>query len=92
MSDSESPELLNPDHRPSIDDIRALTAAATPHFAQQVRERVKRLIDGLPDGDPVRIEGEAAIESLLKLGRSGEVRGTGNEPTISPLGSVTKED
>ena len=92
MSSHESPDLLSPGHRVSVDDIRTLTGAVTPHFALQVRERVKRLIADLPEGDPARIEGEVQIERLTELGRSGEVRGTPNEPTLQPLDSVTQED
>ena len=74
------------------DEIRSITAAATPHFAQQVRERVTKLIAGLPEGHPARVMGEAEIERLAAIGKSGEVRGTPNEPTLEPLSSVTKED
>ena len=92
MSSHESPELLGPDRKVTVDDIRTLTGAVTPHFALQVRERVKRLIADLPLDDPARIEGEVQIDRLTELGRSGEVRGTQNEPTLHPLDSVTRED
>jgi hypothetical protein len=36
--------------------------------------------------------GEQEIERLAAIGKSGEVRGTPNEPTLEPLDSVTKED
>jgi hypothetical protein len=92
MSSHESPDLLGPDRKVTVDDIRTLTGAATPHFALQVRDRVKRLIADLPVDDPARIEGEAQVERLTGLGRSGDVRGTANEPTLQPLDSVTRED
>ena len=88
MSDAESPRLSNPDHQVTIDDIRALTGAVTPHFAQQVRERVRRLIEDLPADSQVRGFGEQELERLAEIGRRGEVRGTPNEPTLSPLASV----
>ena len=90
MSSHESPRLSDPGHSVSVDDIRALTGAVTPHFALQVRERVRKLIAGLPTDHPARVAGEDQIERLTELGRSGEVRGTPNEPTLDPLGSVTK--
>jgi len=45
MSEAERPELLDPSHEVTVEDIRALTGAATPHFALQVRNRVRRLIE-----------------------------------------------
>ena len=39
---------------PTIDDVNALVGPATPHFAYQIRARVRELIDGLPDENPVR--------------------------------------
>ena len=92
MSGSESPELSDPTHRVTVEDISRLASASTPHFALQVRDRISRLISQLPDDDPARIEGERQINRLADLGRSGEVRGTDNEPTIEPLRSVTKQD
>ena len=60
----------------SIDDIRALAGPSTPHFALQIRNRVRRLIAGLPADDPVRLEGERQIASLEDLAKhSGDPRG-----------------
>jgi hypothetical protein len=78
MSEAERPELLDPSHEVTVEDIRALTGAATPHFALQVRNRVGRLIANLPDGHPARAEGERAIVRLEQLAdHSGEPRGIG---------------
>ena len=78
MSESERPELLN--REVSVEDIRALTGAATPHFALQVRNRVRRLIEPLPTDHPARLEGERAIAQLDDLAEhSGEPRGRGPE-------------
>jgi hypothetical protein len=55
---------------PNIDDIDALVGPATPHFAYQIRARVKALIDGLPAGHPVRRYGEEKIELLDRLGHA----------------------
>ena len=76
MSDAERPELLSPEHKVTVDDIRGLTGAATPHFALQIRERVRRLIEPLGADDPAKIEGERASAELEELARhSGEPRG-----------------
>ena len=40
VSGSESPERLDPAHRVTVEDIRALVGPATPHFALQIRDRV----------------------------------------------------
>ncbi len=53
---------------PTVDDIDALVGPATPHFAYQIRARVREAIAGLPDDDPVRRYGEAKIELLDRLG------------------------
>ena len=75
MSGSEVPERLDPGHRVTVEDIRALTGAATPHFALQIRDRVRRLIKDLPEADPAREEGERAIAHLEEMARDGQ--GTG---------------
>ena len=55
---------------PTIDDVNALVGPATPHFAYQLRARVRELIDGLPDDHPVRRYGEEQMERLDRLGHA----------------------
>jgi hypothetical protein len=55
---------------PTIDDIDALVGPATPHFAYQLRARVKALIQNLPPGHPVRRYGEEKMELLDRLGHA----------------------
>ena len=77
MSEAENPELLAAGHEPTVEDIRALAGAVTPHFALQVRNRVRRLIAGLPESDPARTVGEREIARLEDLAEhSGEPRGS----------------
>jgi hypothetical protein len=58
-----------------VDDIRTLAGPVTPHFALQIRNRIRKLIEGLPAGDPVRAEGERQIARLEELAQhSGEPR------------------
>jgi hypothetical protein len=76
VSEVERPDRLQPGRRVTVEDIRALAGPSTPHFALQVRNRIRRLIEGLPEGDPVRDEGERQIARLEELARhSGEPRG-----------------
>jgi hypothetical protein len=53
---------------PTREDIDALVGPATPHFAYQIRARVRELIEGLPEDHPVRRYGEEQIELLDRLG------------------------
>ena len=74
MSEAETPERLT--RRVTVEDIRALAGPSTPHFALQVRNRIRRLIEALPEGDPVRREGEQQIARLEDLAKhSGDPRG-----------------
>lgn len=77
MSESESPQLLGRAGEVTPEDIRALAGAATPHFALQVRNRIRRLIEPLPPEHPARIEGERKVAQLEDLAEhSGDPRGT----------------
>jgi hypothetical protein len=77
LSEAENPELLRQANEVTPEDIRALAGASTPHFALQVRNRIRRLIDPLPANHPTRIEGERKIAELEKLAEhSGDPRGT----------------
>jgi hypothetical protein len=77
VSESENPTLLGPEHDLTAEDIRALAGASTPHFALQVRNRIRRLIEPLPEGHPARVEGGRKIAQLEDLAEhSGDPRGT----------------
>jgi hypothetical protein len=77
VSEAESPELLGDKHQVSAEDIRALAGASTPHFALQVRNRIRRLVEPLAPDDPARVEGERKIAELEELAKhSGDPRGT----------------
>jgi hypothetical protein len=74
MSEAEDPALLG-DAEVTPEQIRALVGPATPHFALQIRNRIRRLIEPLPPGHPARIEGERRIGELEELSKhSGEPR------------------
>ena len=91
MSEAESPIRNTPGHEVTIDDVRQLMGASTPHFALQLRGRIARLIGGLPEDHPARIEGEREIARLTRLGFSGEVRGFHHEDGIEPLPSLADD-
>ena len=58
------------EREPTKEDIDALVGPATPHFAYQIRARVRELIEGLPEDHPVRRYGEQRIELLDRLGHA----------------------
>ena len=92
MSEAENPARLAPDHTVTVDDVRQLTGASTPHFALQLRERIRNLIRGLPEDHPARKEGEREIARLDQIAFVGEVRGHPAEPGLTLLPSVGHED
>jgi hypothetical protein len=92
MSQAERPDRLSADHQVTLDDVRQLMGASTPHFALQLRNRIAKLIRGLPADHPARIEGEREVARLTALGLDGEVRGHAAEPGMRTLASVTGGD
>jgi hypothetical protein len=58
----------------TVFDIDALVSGATPQFSQQILERVKALVEPLPEGDEVRAYGEQQIE-VLELMATATTRG-----------------
>ena len=92
MSQAEDPSLLRKEqaHDVSVEDVRRLMGASTPHFALQLRNRIARLISGLAPDHPARLEGEREIARLQRLGLEGETRGeaaaTGERPMPSLSG------
>lgn len=60
---------------PTVEDVRQLMGASTPHFALQLRNRIRNLIGGLPEDHPARIEGEREISRLDQIALGSERRG-----------------
>jgi hypothetical protein len=87
MSGAERPDRLAADRMVTVEDIRELTGAATPHFALQIRDRVARLIEGLAPNHPARVEGERAIARLERMAREGQASGTVQDGEL-PLPSL----
>ena len=58
------------EHKPTRDDVDALLGPATPHFAYQLRARVRELVAGLGEDDEVRRYAESQIDRLDRLGHA----------------------
>jgi hypothetical protein len=90
VSEAEDPARESADHTVTVEDVRQLMGASTPHFALQLRNRIANLIAPLPPGHPARIEGEREIARLERLGVDGETRG-GAAEELPPLPSLEPE-
>ena len=86
MSEYERPDRLH--REPTVEDVRQLMGASTPHFALQIRNRIRHLIEGLPEGHPARVEGEREIVRLDRIAIGAEHRGQSveGEPGMPSLG------
>ena len=73
MSEYERPDRAS--RQPTVEDVRQLMGASTPHFALQLRNRIHTLITGLPADHPARIEGEREISRLDAIALGSERRG-----------------
>ena len=89
MSEAEQPARLQAGREVTVEDVRELMGASTPHFALQLRNRIAKLIRGLPPDHPARIEGEREIERLDGLAFLGETRGDVEPDDLDPLPSLT---
>jgi hypothetical protein len=69
----------------TTDDIDALVGPATPHFAYQLRARVRELIQGLPADDPVRKYG---VEQMAMLDRLGHASSTARDSPREPRSRI----
>lgn len=88
MSQAEDPRREASTHEVTVEDVRRLMGASTPHFALQLRERIAKLISGLPADHPARVQGMREIERLERLGQAGEIRGEAGAPGEHPLASL----
>jgi hypothetical protein len=89
VSEAENPARVTTGHEVTVDDVRQLMGASTPHFALQLRNRIAKLIRGLPADHPARVEGEREIERLDGLAFRGETRGDVEPGDLDPLPSLT---
>jgi hypothetical protein len=73
MSEFERSDRLQ--REPTVEDVRELMGASTPHFALQLRNRIRTLIAGLPADHPARLEGQLEIDRLDQIALGSERRG-----------------
>jgi hypothetical protein len=63
------------EREPTVEDVRQLMGASTPHFALQIRNRIRNLVEGLGADHPARREGEREIRRLESIAFGAEHRG-----------------
>jgi hypothetical protein len=73
MSEYERPDRSV--REPTVEDVRQLMGASTPHFALQLRNRIRSLIASLEPDHPARVEGEREIARLDQIALGSERRG-----------------
>src|SRR6201987_432188 len=72
---------------PTFADVDELVGPATPHFAYQLRARVRELVLDLPDEHPVRQYAEEKMELLDRLGHASSKAEDGRRgPPTRPRG------
>jgi len=71
---------------PTRDDVDALVGPATPHFAYQLRARVRELVAELPAEDDVRRYAEEQMERLDRLGHASSKADEGPRESPQRLG------
>jgi hypothetical protein len=74
------------DPEPTRDDVDALVGPATPHFAYQIRARVKELVADLPEVHPVRQYAEEQMARLDGLGHASSKADEGPRESPARLG------
>ena len=74
---------------PTIADIDALVGPATPHFAYQIRARVRELVEDLPEDHPVRRYAEEQMAMLDRLGYASSTARDGPREPRTRIGWET---
>jgi hypothetical protein len=74
------------DRKPTRDDVDALLGPATPHFAYQLRARVRELVAELAEDDEVRRYAEQQIDRLDRLGHASSKADEGPRESPARLG------
>ena len=70
---------------PTFADVDELVGPATPHFAYQLRARVRELVLDLPEEHEVRRYAEEKMELLDRLGHASSKAADGRrEPSTRP--------
>jgi hypothetical protein len=74
------------DREPTRDDVDALVGPATPHFAYQIRARVRELVDGLPADHDVRLYADTEMQRLDDLGHASSKAEEGQRESPERIG------
>jgi hypothetical protein len=74
------------DREPTRDDVDALVGPATPHFAYQIRARVRELVDGLPADHAVRLYADTEMQRLDDLGYASSKAEEGQRESPERIG------
>ena len=70
---------------PTRDDVEALVGPATPHFALQIRARLREPVRGLPESHDVRRYAEQKMELMGRLALASSKAEQGQrEPETRP--------
>lgn len=73
MSEYEQPDRGG--REATVEDVRQLMGASTPHFSLQIRNRLRTLVSALPAEHDARVLAEREIARLEVLAFEGEERG-----------------
>ena len=71
---------------PTRDDVDALTGPATPHFAYQIRARLRELVSELPSNHQTRIYAEAQMQRMDRLGHASSKADEGARESATRIG------
>ncbi len=74
------------DREPTRDDVDALVGPATPHFAFQIRARVRELVADLPADHDVRRYADAEMQRLDDLGYASSKAEEGRRESSERIG------
>jgi hypothetical protein len=70
----------------TLEEIDRLVGSATPHFAYQLRARVRELIEDLATDNPTRRYGEEKMELLDRLGHASSKADEGTPEPRTRIG------
>ena len=85
-TEAESEEHAEARVEPTKEDVDELVGPATPHFAMQLRARVRDLVRDLPDDHPVKRYGNEKIALLERLAFATSKAEEGPEEPPTRLG------
>ena len=74
------------DREPTRDDVDALVGPATPHFAYQIRARVRELVADLPAKHEVRLYADGEMQRLDALGHASSKAEEGQRESPERIG------